>query len=88
MVHRKIPPMRMAAVFETPDMITEDKGKGVLLGTIRGTGGLVLAGSCRHRVSTGKSPLVEIINAEGLIIIQTVWATTPDRRQGPWVDQH
>jgi hypothetical protein len=26
--------------------------------------------------------LVEIINAEGLIIIQTVWATTPDRRRG------
>jgi hypothetical protein len=26
--------------------------------------------------------LINIINAEGLIIIQTVWATTPDRRRG------
>ncbi len=26
--------------------------------------------------------LIDIINAEGLIIIQTVWATTPDRRRG------
>jgi hypothetical protein len=26
--------------------------------------------------------LIEIINAEGLIMIQTVWATTPDRRRG------
>jgi hypothetical protein len=26
--------------------------------------------------------LIDIINAEGAIIIQTVWATTPDRRRG------
>ena len=26
--------------------------------------------------------LIDIINAEGLIMIQTVWATTPDRRRG------
>ena len=26
--------------------------------------------------------LIDIINAEGLIIIQTVWTTTPDRRRG------
>ena len=26
--------------------------------------------------------LIDIINADGLIIIQRVWATTPDRRRG------
>jgi hypothetical protein len=26
--------------------------------------------------------LIDIISAEGMIIIQTVWATTPDRRRG------
>jgi hypothetical protein len=26
--------------------------------------------------------LIDLINAEGLIIMQTIWATTPDRRRG------
>ena len=36
----------------------------------------------------GESLLLDIINAEGLIIIQTVWATTPDPPPGPSVDPH
>ena len=55
MVHRKIPPMH-GAIFETPDMITEDKGRGILFGTFSGTGGLVLAGSRRQRLARGDAP--------------------------------
>lgn len=46
----------MGAIFETPDMITEDKGRGILFGTFSGTGGLVLAGSRRQRLARGDAP--------------------------------
>ena len=33
-------------------------------------------------IRKGTAPAIDYANAEGLIIIQTVWATTPDRRRG------
>jgi hypothetical protein len=45
-------------------------------------GGLVLAESRPRRFAGGDTPPHDIINADGLIMIQTVWATMPDRRRG------
>jgi hypothetical protein len=37
----------------------------------------------RDRPGPGETLLViDIVNAEGLLIVQTIWAVTPDRRRG------
>ena len=39
-------------------------------------------------MTDGTLLLVSLINAEGLLIVQTIWATTADRRCGRRVTRH
>jgi hypothetical protein len=50
--------------------------------TFSDRGRLVLGESLPRRFARETLLVIDIINADGLIIIQTVWATTPDHRRG------
>jgi hypothetical protein len=60
----------------------DHRGKGSLFDLLVGWMGSFLPDPARSGLPGETLLLIDIINAEGLVIIQTVWATTPDRRRG------
>jgi hypothetical protein len=77
----KLPPIHVRH-FRDPDMITGDKGKRSCLEPSVARVVSFSPDPARDGLPAETLLLIDIINAEGLVIIQTVWATTPDRRRG------